>query len=380
MKRRRWAAAIDVGNERKAPSEFRIWAAGENMTDFGPTLFTERSARDVMAEYERRGNKLSIDYEHLSVPERRKTDEPWRGGGYFDLEVRRTGAGPELWAVRLEWSDEARRQIEQGERRYFSPDYYQDEKTNEVVRLDKIALCTDPATHRLKLLAARGGGKKRTAVEEDDEKGENKQAADEPKSKGAALLQLLLALRDEVAESNPELKSKIDQAIMLQTEDEAAPVVTASPVAEQRQMTTSKITDPVARKMLASLTARLDRDSIERLVEKNRDLFPEDVPALELWAMKQTPDTVGSWIRAARSQGGKSKAAGAREPQRRQASAATMQGSGDGGEAFDAESIQLDEADRAVCKRLGADPKAMLNQKRVMAAREAGVEWEAPKV
>lgn len=386
MRHRRWTAALDVGEQRKAPTEFRIWQAGENMTDFGPSLFTERSARDVMAEYERRGNKLSFDFEHLSVPENRKTDEPWIGAGYFEIEVRKSAAGPELWATRIEWSQEAQRQIEHGERRYFSPDYFQDEKTNEIVRLNKIALCTDPATHRLNLLASVRGGKKRTAVDEDEKDKDEKVTASDSGDPKAMTLALLLELLETADEA---MKPKIREAIMLlgKGDDMPTPVSTAEPMVEpgpgQAQAQARKaarpasapVADEALNRRLAALERRLDTEASVRLVEANRDLIPETAPALELWALKQSPETLSGWIKAQRATKPRLAAAGGhQEAQRKPAGAGAA-----GEEEFNPEAIQLTAADRAVLKRTGGNAAAYLTHKRQLAARKAGVDWEPQK-
>lgn len=376
MRHRRWTAALAVGQDRKAPSEFRIWRAGDNTTDFGPSLFTERSALEVMAEYGRRGNKLSFDYEHLSVPENRKTDEPPLGGGYFEIEVRKSAAGPELWATSIEWSDEARRQIEQGERRYFSPDFYQDEKTNEIVRLNKIALCIDPATHRLNLLATRSG-KKRTTLDK------------------AKLMALLLALRDTADESQ---KGQIDEAMVLLATDAGAVEPSTAAEGEEKPTTAVEVPDepkpgqarataaaPVRAAAgapvrdvgmlhrLASLERRFDNESNTRLVQANRDLIPETSPALELWALRQSPANLDTWIKAQRASKPKPAPAGGHQVQQRKASAAA--GGAETAETFDPESIQLSDADRAVLKRTGGNAKKHLDHKRTLAARKLGVDW-----
>lgn len=389
MRHRRWAAALAVGQDRKAPSEFRIWQAGENMTDFGPSVFSERSAREVMGEYERRGNKLSFDYEHLSVPENRQTDEPWEGAGYFEIEVRRSAAGPELWAVRIEWADEARRQIEQGERRYFSPDYYQDEKTGEIIRLNKIALCTDPATHRLNLLASVRGGKKRTTMDEEIENGEGAPESGDQKSK---LMALLLAMRDKVEDE--ATKSQIDEAIILLAKGDDAPAMPAA-AAEPDEMPPGQMpgqaraaraarpmaatargeSDPLARR-LANLERRLDSEACTRLVEANRDLIPETSPALELWAIKQSPANLAGWVRAQRATRPKPAPSGGHQVQQRK-QASTTAPETEAAE-FNPESIQLTSVDRQMLKRTGGDPKQYLTHKRQLAARKAGVDWEPP--
>lgn len=149
---------------RTPPREFLIWPFGRTDTDYGASFFTERSAREVMGRYRKRGNRLSFDIEHTSAADYRDHADTWIGGGYFDLDLRADG----LWAVNCDWSAEAARQIREGERLYFSPDFWQDKKTSEVLVLNHIALCTDPATHNARMLASASNRRKATAMNDKD--------------------------------------------------------------------------------------------------------------------------------------------------------------------------------------------------------------------
>ena len=150
--------AVERPNPTSAPTAFRIWRAGANPTDHGPTFFTPRSAELLMAEQEIRGNMYAIDIDHLSMSK----DAPIaarRAVGWHYLQVRDSQTGPELWAVDVEWSADIKAGLEAlpPEWKYFSPAYDVND-TGEVIRYLKLALTNDPATWNVTALANRQGG------------------------------------------------------------------------------------------------------------------------------------------------------------------------------------------------------------------------------
>jgi hypothetical protein len=138
----------------RAPSAFRIWRAGGNPTDMGVHVFTEESARLLMAQQEIRGNLYSIDVDHLSL-DKIAPPESRKAVGWNGLAVRPSESGPELWAVNVKWTEAVRGGLEMDppEWRYFSPAYKTDPKTNEIVAYLNTALTNNPATHSVTELA-----------------------------------------------------------------------------------------------------------------------------------------------------------------------------------------------------------------------------------
>ncbi len=140
-----------------APTAFRIWHAGENPTDDGPDIFSERSAELLLEEQIARGNLYSIDFDHLSLTDNRPADAG-RAAGWHRLEVRRDAAGEaELWATEVEWCTDAKAGLEENPPRwrYFSPAFDIDAETREVIRYINTALCINPATWHNNQLATR---------------------------------------------------------------------------------------------------------------------------------------------------------------------------------------------------------------------------------
>lgn len=137
------------------PAEIRLWRKGENPTDMGVHLWTERSAAEVWADYQARGNLLQLDVEHNASDLVRKENEGRAPAeeptaGYAALEIR----DGEPW-LRFEWSAYAVEQIETKQRRYLSPEYVVDKGTGEILRLVRVSLVGDPATHDAPMLASR---------------------------------------------------------------------------------------------------------------------------------------------------------------------------------------------------------------------------------
>jgi hypothetical protein len=157
------AAALLTGNDgverdaSGAPTAFRIWRAGDNPTDHGLHRFTEESARVLMAEQAARGNRYSIDVDHLSLTTGKDAAPPEsrKAVGFHRLAVRQGEGGPELWAVDCEWTDVVKAGLQKNppEWRYYSPAYDVRKKTGEITSYLNTALTNNPATWRVTALA-----------------------------------------------------------------------------------------------------------------------------------------------------------------------------------------------------------------------------------
>lgn len=155
-----FARAIEAAVAGAAPEAARLWRAGWNDTDKGRLNFTADSAKMCLADYADRGNPLAWYYEHEDrVPLAQRGGCPMKGvcsAPSSVLTVRDGEGGPELWAERIAWTDEARRQIISGERRQLSPIAAYDEETREIVAILNVSLCAEGATHHGTLLASAG--------------------------------------------------------------------------------------------------------------------------------------------------------------------------------------------------------------------------------
>lgn len=143
------------------PSEIQLWNVGENSTDYGIHIWNERSVKEVLDEYEKRGNPLQIDIEHNNA-QPADPSHPGPTGGYARLEIR-DGAP---WLV-FDWSQYAIEQIATRQRLFLSPEYEVDTETGEIIKLIRVSLVGDPGTHNARMLASslrskrvRAGGKR----------------------------------------------------------------------------------------------------------------------------------------------------------------------------------------------------------------------------
>ena len=138
----------------KAPTAFRIWQAGPNVTDHGTHTLTAASVKAILATQAARGNLFSIDVDHLSLSND-APPEARRAVGWMRLAERPDEAGePELWAVDVAWTDTVRAGLEKDppEWRYFSP-AYDHNKDGEITRYLNTALTNNAATWLVTALA-----------------------------------------------------------------------------------------------------------------------------------------------------------------------------------------------------------------------------------
>jgi phage I-like protein len=148
------------GQKRVAPTEFRLFHYGVNETMKGPFTFDERSAESTMAMYARQRVPYMGDYEHMSLV--RPPIKAPASITEFVPEIRPDANGkPELWATRVQWTDEAREELEAGKYRLYSPAFMPDVDAagvptpdNHINYLINVALTNLPASYGLQPLVA----------------------------------------------------------------------------------------------------------------------------------------------------------------------------------------------------------------------------------
>lgn len=191
--------------EAKAPTEFCVFRAGRNESTKGTFVFDELSQKLVMAEYERRGVPMMLDYEHMSqskppqiAPASAKSAVP---------EIR----NGELWLTNIVWTDKAAQMIEAGEYRLFSPAFgydLLDDTSMRVTKLINVALTNDPALHNIEPLMAASN-----SDEEDDD-------MDEELKKLTAKLAAMEEDYKRLTATNAELTAKLSAALASKTATE----------------------------------------------------------------------------------------------------------------------------------------------------------------
>lgn len=202
---------VDASVEGKPPTAFRIWRAGANDTDHGTHIFTERSAEILIATQAIRGNRFSIDVDHLSLSKGAEAAPPEarKAVGWHELEVRDGDGGPELWAVRVEWTAAVAAGLaaDPPEWRYFSPAYDVDPETDEIIRYLNTALTNNPATWNVTTLASVASSKEERGMTHEEILAALKKMAegeDEDGKKAKATLAALEPGGDEPKKDEPK--------------------------------------------------------------------------------------------------------------------------------------------------------------------------------
>lgn len=139
--------------KRVAPTEFRLFHAGINHTSKGDFLCDDVAAQLVMEAYaaDHQSVPLMGDYEHQSL-----VSPPIKAvasATQWVPEVRRdANGGPELWATQVQWTDDARRELEAGQYRLYSPAFTP--KDGRIAALINFALTNLPASYEIAPLVA----------------------------------------------------------------------------------------------------------------------------------------------------------------------------------------------------------------------------------
>lgn len=131
----------------KALSEFRIFSFGLVRTDKGDFQFSREDAELLLEDREGRP-RVTFDYEHQAL--KADTADEMIGAGSCLLELRDDG----LWAVDVKYTPKALRQVQEGERIYFSPAFLATKKGRHIIQLINIALTGTPAMKDLGTLIA----------------------------------------------------------------------------------------------------------------------------------------------------------------------------------------------------------------------------------
>lgn len=300
----------------KAPTAFRVYAAGENQSDDGPVYFTRESAALLMAEQEARGRLYSIDFDHLSLQSDRPA-EAGRASGWARLEVRPgEGGAPELWAVGVDWCADVKAGLEESPPRwrYFSPAFktrIRDGKdTGEIVSFINIALCINPKTHELPALAAVTSTIKAAA--------ETKGGPMDPEKVKAILASVLAelgdgekkealtyaykaAFPDKPEKGDGEEKEEAVEETSPEKDDDAEKKAAKKAAAEEENPSKDDDAEKKASAKrdadmkLAARVEELERDALRREIEAR----PDVAGPVKEWLQSQTLDVVRSYLKKA---------------------------------------------------------------------------------
>ena len=156
-------------NERTLPEEILLLHFGSNSYTRngvnGEILFTEEDADNILADFEKRGKDLVIDYEHQSLSGEKAPAAGW-------IHILEKDARGLLARIKY-WTKEAEEFLLRGEYRYFSPTLCFSRKGKSLSAIHSVALTNHPAMHGLDPLAAgdldHSAGDEESKEEKEDE-------------------------------------------------------------------------------------------------------------------------------------------------------------------------------------------------------------------
>lgn len=151
--------ALELAADGKAPTEFRIFAYGDNPSDKGTFKFDEKAAKLVMSAFAKKGARLTMDYEHQALNAPDNGHPAPNSCSSWTPEIRTNAQGkPELWATNCNWTVKAASMIEAREYVYFSPAFETEPESMRVARILNMALTNIPALDNLEPLVAASQG------------------------------------------------------------------------------------------------------------------------------------------------------------------------------------------------------------------------------
>jgi len=131
-----------------APGEFQVLPFGTVEIEGEADVFVDEEAMDsIIAEFERRGNDMVIDYEHQTL-----TGNEAPAAGWLRKFVKKGQEG--LWAV-VEWTEKAKQYLASKEYRYFSPVFWVRKADRKIVQIENIALTNFPKINNLHPITAK---------------------------------------------------------------------------------------------------------------------------------------------------------------------------------------------------------------------------------
>ncbi len=349
----RLATNVLLAADGELPTEFRIFARGENQTTKGTFVFDDAAATDVLAsfsEHMKTGAKgLMIDLEHLSLDTDAQNFDP-DARGWAQLEVR----NGELWATQVAWTTDGARRLTEKTQRFISPAFARNPETRRITRVINVAITALPATDQLTpLIAANIRGdqmnelKAALGLAEDATDDEVLAALKALTAKLADTEAKLAKLQEDGLEEEEEAKANaaVAEAARTATGKTKPDEVAAGLVALSARRTAD--TDTAAE--LATLRAGLESRDVRDMVKDHIDQIPK---TLETWALAQTPDALKVYLKDA--------------PKIRRTPAVELAVDND-------DAITLTSEDREVATQLGVDPAKMLEDKKAdaKAARDA---------
>jgi len=131
-----------------APEEFQLFPYGKIGIEGEDDAFVDDESMDaIIADFERRGNDMVIDYEHQTL---QGVKAP--AAGWIKRFINRGKEG--FWVV-VEWTRQAKEYLENREYRYFSPVFWVSENGRKIIKIENVALTNFPKLNNLRPIMAK---------------------------------------------------------------------------------------------------------------------------------------------------------------------------------------------------------------------------------
>lgn len=286
-----------------APDEILIFPAGEVKIIGSPSALMDVLAVDNILSHIKLSNAdMVIDYEHQTLYGGEAPAAGWLKEFRWEPEVGFFG--------KCEWTERARKYIENREYRYFSPVFDVDRETNRIMRLYNVGLTNQPRMQNIEPLVAK------KEVPDMSEKEEKK--VDEKKSGGKKpsmpnlrkrlgfeddipdmiVEQKLLAILDEYdkIKDRKAAKAVLDALGMNVDASESEIVAKVHVLANKPDLTSDMM---ALKSQIKALEEERDRREFSELLKKGvteGKIIPADAQNPESWVCKLDKPTLESYI------------------------------------------------------------------------------------
>ena len=277
-----------------APGEFQVLPFGTVEIEGEADAFVDEEAMDsIIAEFERRGNDMVIDYEHQTL-----TGDEAPAAGWLRKFVKKGSEG--LWAV-VEWTEKAKEYLTKKEYRYFSPVFWMRKADRKIIQIENIALTNFPKINNLHPIMAKmnsdyNNHKKDPAHGEREQKEEMmleklkklfKLAADADEAKVVEAVEAVVAKNKELEKAGKDKKTEVVaakeilEALKLDEGAKKEDVLKAIDGLEASHVAAGDLSKQVAK--LTSDIAEIKKEDIVTLAVDEGKITPAQ---LEAWGNK----------------------------------------------------------------------------------------------
>lgn len=269
-----------------APDSFQVLPFGQIDIEGEPPAFVDdESVESIIAQFERRGNDMVIDYEHQTLKDVQAPAAGW---------AKLISKGKDgVWAI-VDWTSKARDYIANKEYRYFSPVFWVRAKDRKVVAIKNIALTNDPKVNHLRPIIAK-------LAWSDEHKLETAKKGD-----GTMLKKLLklFGLAEDAGED--QVVEAIEAVVAKNQELEKAALETSQVVACKEVLEVLKLNEGADKTAVIAAISTLGKTDdvakelslqVAKLTQELSEMKQSDLVQLALKEGKTSPEELDKWGR-----------------------------------------------------------------------------------